>query len=179
MKLSLPAALAVATALVLGTAGCAGPAPTGSLTLVQTKSQTQLLRNEAAQRLIDGTDESVEEQQDYSDSCKSGSEDPDGLYRAWHSTLLAVVPADSAIGVDQFVGALATSFAEDGWRLSEAHGEVKVTTMTRSDSLVILSFSSTESAGEGATVLIEATGPCVLTAGPDSDEVTKLEEGTS
>jgi hypothetical protein len=176
MKLSLPAAVAACTALVLITSGCAGSATSDSLRLVQTKSQTQLLRNEAAQRLIDGTDESVAEQQDYSAACKSGSEDPNGLYRAWHSTLLAVVPADSAIGVDQFVGALATSFSEDGWTFTESHGEVKVTTMTRSDSFVILTFSSTESAGEGATVLIEATGPCVLTQGPESDEVTKLEE---
>lgn len=175
MKLSEFSAAAVAAALALALVGCASAAPSGSLTLAKTKSQTQLLRIEAAQRLIDGTDESVAEQQDYSAACKPGSEDPDGLYRAWHSTLLAAVPKDSAIGVDQFVGALATSFAEDGWSLTESHGEVKVTTMTRSDSFVILTFSSTESAGEGASVLIESTGPCVLTAGPDSDEVTGLE----
>jgi len=174
MKLSLQ--VATAAAIVLALTACSGPtSPSGSLTLAQTKSQTQLLRIEAAQRLIDGTDESVAEQQDFSAACKSGSEDPDGLYRAWHSTLLAAVPKDSAIGVDQFVGALATSFAEDGWSLTESHGDVKITTMTRTDSFVILTFSSTEGAGDGASVLIEATGPCVLTAGPDSDEVTKLE----
>jgi hypothetical protein len=174
MKLSALAVPVTALALALCATGCTA-APTQNLSLTQSKSQTQLLRNEAAQRLIDGTDESVAEQQDYSAACKSGSEDPDELYRAWHSTLLAVVPSDSAIGVDQFVGALATSFSEDGWTFTETHAEVKVTTMTRADSFVTLTFSSTENAGEGATVLIEAAGPCVLTGGPDSDEVTKLE----
>lgn len=174
MKLSALAVPAAAVAVALLATGCTA-SPDQPISLVESKSQTQLLRNEAAQRLIDGTDESVAEQQDYSAACKSGSEDPGELYRAWHSTLLAAVPSDSAIGVDQFVGALATSFSEDGWSFTETHAEVKVTTMTRSDSFVTLTFSSTESAGEGATVLIEATGPCVLTGGPDSDEVAKLE----
>jgi len=146
--------------------------------LLATKSPTQLLRNEAANRLLAGTDDSVGAQDDYSAACKSEAEDPEGLYRSWRSTLLAEVPEDSAIGVDQFVGALATSFSEDGWVFTEEHqGSVgKVTTMTRSDSIVTMTFTASEEAGDGASVHIEAIGPCVLTGGPDSDEVKNLEK---
>ena len=173
MKLSIAAA---ALTLAIALSACSGAA---TQTLASTKSPTQLLRNEAATRLIDGTDDSVAEQQDYPASCKSEAEDPEGLYRSWRSTLLASVPADSAIGVDQFVGALATSFAEDGWSLKEDHegdGTEKISTMTKSSSIVTLKFTSTEGdAGEAASVYIEASGPCVLTDGPESDEVKQLE----
>jgi len=178
MKLSTRvAAAAVAAAISLAVVACSsGPAAPSSL--VETKSPTQLLRNEAANRLMAGTDEEVAEQADYSAACKSESEDPDGLYRSWRSTLLATVPSDSAIGVDQFVGALATSFAEDGWVLKESRGENsadKVSTMTKTGSVAVLKFTSTEDTGDGATILIESSGPCVLTGGADSDEVTGLE----
>ena len=172
MKTALAPALAAL--LCLGLAACS-TSPT-SMRLVDTKSPAQLLRNEAANRLITGTDEIVVEQSDSSAACKSATEDPEGLYRSWRSSLLAGVPAHSAIGVDQFVGALATSFSEDGWVFTEAHdASEKVTTMTRSDSIVTLTFTSTEDVGDGASVAIVAVGPCVLTAGPDSDEVTGLE----
>jgi len=175
MKLSNPAAAAAVLCLAFGVSACSGPT---QHTLVDTKSPTQLLRNEAAQRLMGGTDEVVAEQKDYSAACKTEAEDPAGLYRSWRSTLLAWVPPDSAIAVDQFVGALATSFSENGWVLHEEHGDdevSKATTMTNSNSIVTLKFTSTEDDGDGATVYIEASGPCVLTAGPESDEVKDLD----
>lgn len=165
----------VATVISGCTAASADPS---ALSLRDTKVPAQLLRNESAQRLIEGTDESVAEQEDSSVPCKSGAEDPEELYRSWRSTLLARVPKDSAIGVDQFTGALATSFAVDGWILKEDHGTgsaLKVTTMTKPSSIVTLRFTSAEDTGEGASIYIEATGPCVLTGGPESDEVTALE----
>lgn len=145
--------------------------------LLATKSPTQLLRNEAANRLQGGTDYSVGAQDDFSAACKPEAEDPEGLYRSWRSTLLAEIPEESAIGVDQFVGSLATSFSEDRWVFTEDSdgAGAKVTTMTRSDSIVTMTFTSTEDAGQGASVYIEASGPCVLTGGPDSDEVRNLE----
>lgn len=176
MKLSITASAAAALCLALGLSACS--ATDAPHTLVETKSPTQLLRNEAAQRLMGGTDEVVAEQKDYSAACKDEVDDPQGLYRSWRSTLLAWVPPESAIGVDQFVGALATSFSEDGWVLHEEQGDdavSKVTTVTSSKSIVSLKFTSTEDDGDGASVYIEASGPCVLTAGPDSDEVKDLE----
>ncbi len=174
MKHSFAVVAVVGAALTL--TGCASAATDSEL--LATKSPTQLLRNEAANRLLTGTDDSVGAQDDYSAACKSEAEDPEGLYRSWRSTLLAEVPEDSAIGVDQFVGALATSFSEDGWVFTEAHDGAagKVTTMTRSDSIVTMTFTSSEDTGDGASVYIEASGPCVLTGGPDSDEVKNLEE---
>ena len=175
MKLSTPAMAAAAVCVALGLSACAADTPH---TLVETKSPTQLLRNEAAQRLMGGTAEVVAEQKDYSAACKDEAEDPSGLYRSWRSTLLAWVPPESSIGVDQFVGALATSFSEDGWVLHEEQGDdevSKVTTVTSGTSIVTLKFTSTEDDGDGASVYIEASGPCVLTAGPESKEVKDLE----
>jgi hypothetical protein len=168
---------AVAASITIALVACSSAAVAPS-SLVETKSPTQLLRNEAAHRLMAGTDEEVAEQADYSAACKTEKDDPKGLYRSWRSTLLATVPSDSAIGVDQFVGALATSFAEDGWVLKESRGESsadKVSTMSKTGSVAVLKFTSTEDTGEGATILIESSGPCVLTAGSDSDEVRDLE----
>jgi len=173
MKHTIAAAAGLCAALALS----ACSSTTTESELLASKSPTQLLRNEAANRLLTGTDDSVGAQDDYSAACKSEAEDPEGLYRSWRSTLLAEVPEDSAIGVDQFVGALATSFSEDGWVFTEEHqGAVgKVTTMTRADSIVTMTFTANEDDGEGASVYIEASGPCVLTGGPDSDEVKDLE----
>ena len=172
MKHTYAAAGVICAALALS--GCSAALSE----LLATKSPTQLLRNEAANRLLTGTDDNVGAQDDYSAACKSDTDDPEGLYRSWRSTLLAEVPDGTAIGVDQFVGALATSFSEDGWVFTEEHqGSVgKVTTMTRSDSIVTMTFTASEEAGEGASVYIEAIGPCVLTGGPDSDEVKNLEQ---
>ena len=179
MKLSIKVVGATAIlALACTLSACAGQDTAGA-SLVETKSPVQFLRNEAASRLIDGTDDSVEKQEDFSAACKPESEDPKELYRSWRSTLLASVPPDSAVGVDQFVGALATSFAEDGWVLKESHdgdSSAKVSTMTKSGSVANLKFTSTEDTGSGASMLIEASGPCVLTDGPDSDEVLALEK---
>jgi hypothetical protein len=172
------AAAAICSTLALSALALSACASTVESELLATKSPTQLLRNEAANRLMTGTDESVAAQQDYSAACRSEAEDPEGLYRSWRSTLLAEVPEESAIGVDQFVGALATSFSEDGWVFTEAHDGAagKVTTMTRTDSIVTMTFTASENTGEGASVYIEAIGPCVLTGGPESDEVTQLEK---
>lgn len=176
MKLSRRAATALALIVAVGLSGCGGSGATGEL--AKTKSQTQLVRNEAAHRLIGGPNEIVAEQHDSSTACKDKSDDPKGLYRAWDSNLLAVVLAESSVGVDQLAGALATSFSEDGWTFTEDNSkpDVKITTMTRTDSIVTLSLTSTEDSGNGASVYIEAVGPCVLTQGPNSDEVKNLEK---
>ena len=177
MQLSTRTVSVAALAAILGLSGCAAAGGGSTGELARTKSPTQLVRNEAAQRLMTGTDESIAEQRDYSAACKDEADDPKGLYRSWRSTLLAVVPEDSAVGVDQFVGALATSFSEDGWVFKEDNSEAnaKVTTLTRSDSIVTVTLTSTEETGQGGSVLIEAAGPCVLTDGPNSAEVTDLE----
>lgn len=173
MKSTITAAVVCA---VLALSACAST--TIESELLATKSPTQLLRNEAANRLQGGTEYTVGAQDDFSAACKTEAEDPEGLYRSWRSSLLAEIPEESAIGVDQFVGALATSFSEDNWVFTEdTAGSVgKVTTMTRSDSIVTMTFTSTEDDGAGASVYIEASGPCVLTDGPDSDEVKNLED---
>ena len=41
--------------------------------------------------------------------------------------------------------------------------------------MVTLTITALDQSNAGASIYIEATGPCVLTAGPNSDEVTKLE----
>lgn len=165
-----------ALAILLLLAGCGSA---GASTLAESKSPTQLLRNEASTRLDAAAIETISEQQDYSAACKD--DDPEGRYRSWRSTLLVSVPEGSAVGVDQLVGALATSFAADGWTLSNTDGAEaeQITSLKHSSSPVVLTFTATEDEdgdGYGATIFIEAAGACVLTAGPDSAEVRELEK---
>lgn len=164
-----------ALAVILMLAGCAA---SGGASLAETKSPTQLLHNEASSRLDSTSIDTISEHQDYSAACRDN--DPDGLYRSWRSTLLVSVPEGAAVGVDQVVGALATSFAVDGWTLSNTDGAQaeQITSLVRSDTPGALTFTATEDEdgdGYGASVFIEAAGACVLTDGPDSTEVRQLE----
>lgn len=177
MRLGTVSAAAIAASILL--TGCGSNLFAGDvLTLAETKPMAQLQRNAAASRLESKDIERLSEQQDYSAPCKTAEEDPDGLYRSWRSILLIAVPSDSAVGVDQITGALAASFAGDGWIMrTEDIGDDQIVSLHRSDSEVNLTFTSTEDGdgdGYGASVLIEAEGPCVRTDGPTSDEVTKL-----
>lgn len=149
----------------------------GGVTLADTKSATQLLRNEASSRLAPGAIDEITDEEDHSVGCKEEGDDPDGLWRSWQSSLLATIATDSAWRVEQLAASVSDSFIDDGWYVSGSKDGKDRTVITKPGSVATIAFTITEGAedGTGATVHIDATGPCVLTAGPDSDEVTKLE----
>ena len=169
--------VAAAIALVLLVSGCGGEAESSTATLTETKGPTQLLRNEASSRIPTGSIDEIAAVDDTSVACKTEEEDPKGLYRSWRSSLLASIDADAAWRVDQIGKDVADSFIEDGWYVSGTKDGKDTTTLTRPGAISTLAFTTTEgdADGAGATVHIDATGPCVLTEGPDSSEVTKLE----
>jgi hypothetical protein len=170
------AGAAVALSFVLLTTGCAAASP-DTPTLTETKGPTQLLRNEASSRIPSGSIDAISGEEDVSVSCKTKEEDPKGLYRSWQSSVLATIDADAAWRVAQIGTELSDSFIDDGWFVSGTKDGKDTTTLTKPGAVSTLAFTTTEAdaAGVGATVLIDATGPCVLTEGPESNEVTRLE----
>lgn len=178
--MSLPqtrlAGAAAALTLVLLVSGCGG-GEASTATLTETKGPTQLLRNEASSRIPTGSIDEILDEEDHSVPCKSEDEDPKGLYRSWQSSLLATVDADAAWRVAQIGEDVADSFIEDGWYVSGTKDGADTTTLTRPGAVSTLAFTTTEgdAEGAGASIHIDATGPCVLTEGPDSSEVEKLE----
>lgn len=168
-------AAALATVLLL--TGCGGEPESNTPSLTETKGPTQLLRNEASSRIPTGSIDTIAGEEDRSVACKTEKEDPDGLYRSWQSSLLAAIDGDAAWRVAQIGKDVADSFIEDGWYVSGTKDGEDTTTLTRPGAVSTLKFTTTEgdAEGVGATVHIDATGPCVLTEGPDSTEVTKLE----
>jgi len=171
-----PGAALAAGIVLLALAGCAS-APQGQ-TLTQTKSPTQLLRNEASARIPPGTIDTISDEEDHSVACKTEDEDPDGLYRSWQSSLLASIATDSAWRVEMVGKDIVDSFIEDGWYVSGSKDGKERTVLTRPGAVSTMAFTVTAGAedGTGASIHIDATGPCVLTGGPESSEVTALEQ---
>lgn len=160
---------------VLLLAGCAAsPASSDELRLVETKSPVQLLRNEAAGRLDASVVSDVRKTGDLSFPCYNEEENPGGLVRQWKSSAdLVLVEGSDRVGAAQ---SLVTSFVEQGWTAREVSSDTSfgLTLLTSTDSVASIEVSSADETAS-AMIRITATGPCVTTGGPDSDEVTSLE----
>ena len=172
MPLRAPIALAV---LVLLLAGCASsPGAADELRLVETKSPVQLLRNEAAGRLDASVVSTVRKTGDLSFPCYNEEENPGGLIRQWKSSAdLVLVEGSDRVGAAQ---ALVTSFVDQGWTAKEVSSDTSfgLTLLSSEKSVASIEVSSADETAS-AMIRITATGPCVTTGGPDSDEVTSLE----
>jgi hypothetical protein len=162
--------------LVLGSvlAGCAGSAQS-SIKLVDTKPPTQLLRNELTSRIPAGTIDSLGATDDASVACGQ-----DGFKRSWRaSQLLFVAPAAAATVTDD-LAALVDSLTAEGWTPEESKASSKITesrlTSAKTTSVILLTATeASDDEGNGATLEVAVTGPCVLTDGPESQEVKHLE----
>ena len=160
-----------------GTPGAGGKGAT--LTLAQTKSPVQLLRNEAAGRVDEFVVETVNETQDLSSACKTAEADPLGLSRSWTSSVDVSLKAGSAWRLDIVVADLIASFEAQGWVASSGmQSDVAYTSLTSETSAATIGLSTTaadDAAGLPAKLQITTKGPCVDTGGAESDEVKKLE----
>jgi hypothetical protein len=174
-----------ATAIVAVTfllAGCGSPAPeeTAQASLGETKSPVQLLRNAAASRIADANVEEILLSQDLSTACQTPETDPEGLLRAWRSTIRLKLTMD-APAVGSITDDLVASFVEQGWT-EGTYGSASIIELTRGSSPTNIHISTTEAdedAGEAAEIQIQVAGPCVPTDGADSQEVRKLESDVS
>ena len=168
-----------------------GSVPGGypDVSLAETKSPAQLLRNEAANRLPAAAIDQIIESQDASVACLSEKDDPEGLIRSWHSTADVLIVDDGVTSAQQLVNDLAASFEEQGWTSRSLGGNASVTSrLLDSDTSLAdiqvsgynvndtMASTGLEQKVEQTTVQIQVHGPCVRTAGAESDEVTSLEK---
>jgi hypothetical protein len=166
---------AASLAAILMLTGCAGsPSESDELRLVDTKSPVQLLRNEAASRLDTDIVSKVRKTGDLSFPCYNEEENPGGLIRQWKSSAeLVLVDGSDREGAAQ---ALTDSFVEQDWVAKEVSSDKSfaLTILTKPSSVASIEISSADETAS-AMIRITATGPCVTTDGPNSDEVTSLE----
>jgi hypothetical protein len=175
------AALVAVATLALGAltscAADAGSGESGDLTLTSLKSPIQLLRNEAAARIPSDVVDSIVQPTDNSSACKPLAEDPDGKYRTWESSVLTLIKLDSAEKVAAIEQALIDSFTAEGWVEGTGTG-TKTTRLSRDTTFATIDISFVEHDIPSKVVgqiQVTTLGPCVLTDGPDSPEVRKLE----
>lgn len=142
--------------------------------LAETKASAQLLRNQSVDRLPDVIFQEIQDSQDASIACLDEKVDPSGLARRWRSASTVVVTNTQAARVDVVTQSVVDSFVEQGWT---ADGAVESTvTLTKDDSTSTVQITATpKSHAVKATVEIAVVGPCVMTAGRDSDEVKQVE----
>ena len=173
-------ALYSAALVLIALSGCATPAASssafdelGDLTLVESKAPTQFLRNEAASRVPKVVVQDVAETTDASVACLGAAVDPDGLARQWNSTAVFLVTNSQAARVATVTDGVAASFVDQGWTAQQIEGS---TVLSSTSSPVVMRLEAVDKApGMHAQIMITTTGPCVVTDGPDSDEVTGLE----
>jgi hypothetical protein len=174
--LAKPATLFAIAALALAAvtlSGC-GAVGTSDLSLVETKSPVQLLRNDAAGRLDSDIVSRVDATADASSACSDENENPGGLIRQWTSSanLVLVEGTDRLLAADTLIA----SYVDQGWEAKSmtSGDQFALTILSNPKSIATIQVAA---AGESVdtVITITATGPCVLTDGPDSDEVTALE----
>ena len=167
------------TACAAGSGAAAGSGGGSDLTLAQTKSPVQLLRNEAASRIDEFVVESVNETEDTSASCKTEAADPLGLSRSWMSSVEVSLKEGSAWRLSIVADELVASFEKQGWIASRgAPSAVTYTGLKSETSAATIGLTVTTedlAAGIPAKLQITSKGPCVDTDGAESDEVKRLE----
>jgi len=169
--------LAVGVALgLIVTLGACSSSESGGLTLAQSKSPVQLLRNETASRVPAGLVATVENSSDESVNCRTAETDPEGLERKWKSgARIALTPeADLSLVMSK----LFISFRADGWEQG-TYGSDSIIEFTKPDSVAVIHITTAEKEGEPTEVRVAVEGPCVTTAGETSDEVVKLEANSA
>jgi hypothetical protein len=145
----------------------------GGLTLAETKSPVQLLRNEAASRVPSGLVAEVATTVDASTNCRSEEADPDGLQRSWKSSARIVLTPEADL--DLVLSKLYVSFKEDGWEQG-TFGSASIVEFTKADSIANIHVTVRKAKEDKpAELQVQVAGPCVMTAGAGSDEVTRLE----
>jgi hypothetical protein len=179
------AATAILVLAVGMLAGCAAPsttadAPSGDypdISLTESKSNVQLLRNSAESRIASEVIESSGNT-DTSVACLSAAEDPDGTIRQWLSTTEVNLVRWHAWRVDDVAEILIDTFVDQSWNTTQVEGEhtEAATLMTNGNGLAEIQIEAVGTDDDSAaTIFVTVSGPCVQTDGADSDEVTDLE----
>jgi hypothetical protein len=151
--------------------GCTGE--DAGPTLAQTKASAQLLRDDALERINSTFVYGVVTWKDESRPCGTATDDPGELLRDWHSTGLVDIAPAYADQTDSIMQVLAKTYIPFGWTVT-GQGDTRVLSKDSSTSAITLTVLSTT-----GQLRIDSAGPCVMTGGPDSDEVRALENPSS
>jgi len=188
------ALIAFAVISVSALTGCAGEQPVAAniegefpdVSLAETKSPVQFLRNDAASRIPTAVIDNVEGTVDESVACLDEAEDPDGMIRSWRSSALVTIVSGSAWRVEAIVDNLIQSFTDQSWAARSLGETVEfrsslLTSKTSMAEIQVIGerpaadVAEGEDTGKQVTVEIQVQGPCVRTDGSGSEEVLKLE----
>jgi hypothetical protein len=161
--------------MLLALAGCASEH--AAISLASTKPNVQLLRNDLANRIAMPLVQGVANPVDTSIACESKTDDPAGRERAWQSGMVVVFKPEIQRDVHITVDVLVAAFRGNGWTV-EPTVDPDVITLTRGQpvtTVTITSVPADQAAAMPAHIGVDVVGPCVMTGGADSEEVTLLE----
>lgn len=166
-------AVIAAGVLALALSGCS--TDSNAVKLADTKGPSQLLRNSIADRIPAEMIDSQGQTSDVSEGCGD-----DGVRRSWRSSVLFFITPASADQVTQLLSDLGDSLSADQWAGTETSAsdnihELRLTSPRTSSVIRLTATGASDDDGNGATMQIAVNGPCVVTDGPDSDEVKHLE----
>lgn len=174
------AALGITVAVIaVALSGCAAAETAeATLSLADTKSTAQLVRNAISGQISPEITAAVTDVTDASETCNS---DSTGLMRLWRSTARTELTPDAATKVTLIQQTIAGSFVSKGWtsesvKLSDSE---TIVTLTNPSSLAVIDITATtddDGVGTGATIFVDIAGPCVKTDGPGSAELQQLGE---
>jgi hypothetical protein len=184
-------AVLVGATLMSSLSACGGAAtsnvPAGdypAISLADTKTPAQLLRNTAVTRIPSDVILTVATQTDGSVACLSEDEDPNGYIRYWDSTVDVNLRLPEAPNTQAIVDAVLKSFTDEGWMSQQitgsaadrqAHLLTKGADQTESVSLAQIRMEAIVANDKASSYIhIESRGPCVITGGKDSEEVKEL-----
>ena len=155
-------------------AGCGG-SDIDSSALASTKAPAQLLRNSISSHVPKFDVQKLGEADDLSVGCGDN-----GIMRSWRSSQLIFVKPTQAAHVERLLADLSSVLSINGWKAvddtpSDNIHESKLTSTKTSSTILLTATGASDDAGNGASMEIVVTGPCVKTDGPNSDEVKHLE----
>ena len=167
----------IVAAIAVGISGCAAAdTAEATLSLAETKSAAQLVRNSISGQISPEITAAVTDVTDASETCNSDSK---SLMRLWRSTARTELTPDAAGKVMTIQQTIAGSFVSKGWtsesvKLSDSS---TIVTLTNPSSLAVIDITATtddDGVGTGATIFVDIAGPCVKTDGPGSAELQQL-----
>ena len=178
---------AISSLTACGGAAPAADVPAGDypdLTLTESKSPAQLLRNTAVSRIPSEVILNAGTDTDGSEACLTETEDPKGYIRRWKSSVDVNLRLPEAPNTQAIVDGVLATFTDEGWMSqaitgskanNQAHLLTNETAGTESVSGAQLRIEAiVASDGASSFIRVEAIGPCVITGGASSAEVTEL-----
>jgi len=166
----------IAVCLVVAPALTACSGASDAVTISESKSTVQLLRNVIADTIDDSAIQGVTKNDDAALAC---GDEPDEDRFFWRSSVLLDIVGASDRDIEGAAAGAVAALEKSGWISAEADPVAHSVTveLTSTESLATIRITSTDDAdgdGRGASVFVVVNGPCVKTAGADSAEMKAL-----